>query len=76
MVDIYTKGSCLHFHLTLKKMFPEAKMWYNGVECHVITEIDGKFYDITGRVKKGAAVPYFGLWKNPSSLTKQLLRVK
>lgn len=57
-------------------MFPEAKMWYNGVECHVITEIDGKFYDITGRVKKGAAVPYFGLWKNPSSLTKQLLRVK
>ena len=47
---VYTQGSCYKFYLILKEAFPQAKAYYNS--DHVITEIDGKFYDITGEVKK------------------------
>lgn len=48
MTDIFTLGSCLNFHLILKTVYPEAKPLYNI--DHVLTEIDGKCYDITGCV--------------------------
>lgn len=46
MVDIFTLGSCLNFHLILKTVYPEAKPLYNI--DHVVTQIDEKCYDITG----------------------------
>ena len=46
--QVYTEGSCYHFYLILKSIFPEAEAWYNSY--HVITKIGDKFYDITGEV--------------------------
>jgi len=47
--QVYTEGSCYHFYLILKEVFPNAECWYD--QDHVLTKIDGKFYDITGEVK-------------------------
>lgn len=49
--QVYTEGSCYHFYLILKQVFPDAIAYYDG--DHVITKIDGKFYDITGEVAEG-----------------------
>ena len=46
--QVYTEGSCYHFYLILKEVFPEAEAYYDA--DHVITKIDGKFYDITGEI--------------------------
>lgn len=40
-------GGCLKFHLLLKAMYG-AKGWYDG--DHIISEIDGEYYDIDGVV--------------------------
>lgn len=48
---VYTQGSCYKFFKILKSRFPESKAYYDSE--HVITKIGGKFYDITGEVKKG-----------------------
>lgn len=48
--DVYTKGSCYKFYLILKSIFPQSEAYY---DCdHVITEIDGCFYDINGKAEK------------------------
>ena len=47
--QVYTEGSCYHFYLILKEVFPEAECWFD--EDHVVTKIDGKFYDITGEIR-------------------------
>ena len=39
-------NSCLMFHLLLKAMYPNARGWYDHE--HIITEIDGEFYDLGG----------------------------
>jgi hypothetical protein len=59
-VRVYTEGSCLHFYLILKEVFPNAKPWLCEQEQHIYTEIDGKFYDIRGaheRDKLGSLEP-------------------
>lgn len=48
MVPICTRGSCMRFHLVLRKLYPVAECWFNI--DHVITKIGGRFYDITGQV--------------------------
>ena len=50
--EVYTHGSCYHFYLILKKVYPNAVCWYD--QSHIITEINGKFYDITGEVQKNS----------------------
>lgn len=58
-VEIYTGGSCLNFHLILRSVFQEAKPYYNS--NHIVTEIDGTFYDITGVVhNRGEYLPFEG----------------
>jgi len=47
---IYTQGGCYQFYLILKEIFPQSICWYDSIVGHIITEIDGKFYDITGEV--------------------------
>ena len=54
---VYTFGSCYHFYLILKEVFPEAECWYD--QDHVITKINDKFYDITGEVKRNASLYKF-----------------
>ena len=46
---VYTRGACFEFYKILKASFPQAVPYYDEVEGHVYTEIDGKFYDIKGR---------------------------
>ncbi|CAN5508181.1 hypothetical protein BH10ACI2_BH10ACI2_04250 [soil metagenome] len=52
--DIYPQryqdasGGCLKFSRLLQAVFPDAKSYYNV--DHVITEIDGEFYDVDGSV--------------------------
>lgn len=41
-------GECLKFHRLLKAVFPDATGYYNS--DHVITEIDGSFFDLDGTV--------------------------
>jgi hypothetical protein len=48
MTNIFLYGSCLNLFCILRSIYPEAQPWYNI--DHVITEIGGRFYDITGSV--------------------------
>ena len=48
--QVYTEGSCYHFYLILKEVFPDAEPWFDN--DHVVTKIDGHFYDITGEVRQ------------------------
>lgn len=52
---IYTNGGCYRFHKILKAVFPTAIPCYFGHEDiiieHVVTKLDGKYYDITGEIK-------------------------
>ena len=47
-INVYTEGSCYQFYRILKEVFPESVAFYDGY--HVITEIEGRYYDITGEI--------------------------
>lgn len=64
--QVFTHGSCYHFYLILKEVFPQAKPYYD--EDHIITEIDDRFYDITGEVEKGQFILFEDL---PSCYLKE-----
>lgn len=71
--QVYTEGSCYHFYLILKEVFPEAECIYDG--DHVLTRLDGKCYDITGIVSEPNGASSFGksatYWlKNPYNIYK------
>jgi hypothetical protein len=55
--QVYTEGSCYHFYLILKEAFPQSECWYDL--DHVLTKIDGKFYDITGEVRGEVSLSKF-----------------
>ena len=40
-------GNCYQFYEILKTIFPDAEPYENG---HVLTKIDGEFYDIRGKL--------------------------
>lgn len=48
MSNIFSKGSCLNFHIILKAIFSNAQAFYNS--DHIITKIGIKYYDINGEV--------------------------
>lgn len=56
MIRICKEGSCYRFFEVLKAVFPDAKPFYND-EMHVLTKIDGKYYDISGEVMGGNPQP-------------------
>lgn len=68
MVDIYTKGSCLNFFLILHSIYPEAVAYFNI--DHIITEIDGVFYDVNGCVSPAEVGESVGL-STSKTLTNQ-----
>lgn len=52
----FTHGGCYQLYAVLKELYPNAIAWEDA--GHIVTEIDGVFYDVTGRVKLGrTAVP-------------------
>jgi hypothetical protein len=73
--QVYTEGSCYHFYLILKQVFPQAQAYYD--DTHIITKIDDKFYDITGEVRgdldmtKYERLPSYGL-KAPYNIYKNI----
>lgn len=48
MENIFLQGSCLNLFCILRTIYPQAQPWFNI--DHIITEIDGRYYDITGQV--------------------------
>ena len=48
---VYNYGSCYNFYLILKEVFPKAEAYfYDKNKGHIITKIDGEYYDIEGIV--------------------------
>lgn len=43
-------GGCWRFHRLLKAIWPDARGWYD--HDHIITEIDGRCYDINGPAER------------------------
>ena len=72
--QVYTEGSCYHFYLILKEVFPDAEAYYD--QEHIITKIGDKFYDITGEVEassnmlKFEKIPSYWL-KSPFNIYKE-----
>lgn len=48
MRRIFTEGGCWRFFLILNEVFSDAVPWYDEITGHVVTEIEGVFYDIEG----------------------------
>lgn len=48
--DIYLNGGCYKFFKILEAKYPGAEAYYDG--DHVITKIDGEYYDVSGKVDK------------------------
>lgn len=75
--QVYTEGSCYHFYLILKQVFPEAKAYYDA--DHIITKIGDKFYDITGEIIMNTGMlefkrlPSYSL-KSPYNIYKDINR--
>ena len=47
-VERFTRGDCYQLYLRLKARFPDATPWYDEIDCHVLTELDVRLWDITG----------------------------
>jgi hypothetical protein len=57
MVEIYTRGSCLRLFQVLRLVYPDARAYLHDEE-HILTMIDGRFWDITGEVHpRGYLIP-------------------
>lgn len=52
---IYTRGGCWSFFVILRTAFPSARPFYDHRIGHVFAEVDGRYYDITGRRSAGRA---------------------
>jgi hypothetical protein len=62
--SIYLNGSCLNLYMILKVLYPTSEPYYDPIVGHIITRIDDRYYDITGRIYDVSNyLPY-----NPESL--------
>ena len=52
--NLFTKGYCGLFHIFLKKLRPDAEMYYNS--DHVITKIEDRYFDITGEISLSTVI--------------------
>ncbi|WP_444358949.1 hypothetical protein [Phyllobacterium chamaecytisi] len=43
------EGQCYNFFKILRSVWPQAECWYDQMDGHVYTLIDGKWYDIRGQ---------------------------
>ena len=49
--NIYLSGGCYQFYKVLKTIFHDSMPYINTAKDHIVTKIDGEFYDITGVVQ-------------------------
>ena len=54
--NIYLSGGCYQLYKILKTLYADAVPYLNADKDHIVTRIDGQFYDITGIVT-GAFTP-------------------
>ena len=54
---VFMYGSCYKFHLFLKKLYPSAVPLINEKKDHVITQISGQYFDISGVVDPDGFTP-------------------
>lgn len=47
----WTCQNCWFFSLILHNRFPESSVWYDVIDGHFVTLIDGKYYDWTGEIR-------------------------
>jgi len=47
-ISYFMEGGCFSFYLLLKQEYPHAQCYYDM--DHIITKIDGMYYDVTGVV--------------------------
>lgn len=45
---IFKNGACFELYKLLKYQYPEAECYYDYINGHIYTKIDGVFYDIDG----------------------------
>lgn len=45
--------NCYYFAMMLKARFPQAVLYYDVIDCHFLSKIDGKFYDWKGLRETG-----------------------
>lgn len=62
METIFTSGSCYNFYLILKNRFPSTIGMYDYIQGHVVSQIDGRLYDITGELTD-KSIEYIDLHK-------------
>lgn len=74
MENIFLKGSCLNFFCILRAVYPQAQPWFNI--DHIITEIDGKFYDITGVVSNEGYMPFTQMYLKKRRIVKAVSNMK
>ena len=53
---IFKNGGCYRFHKLVSCVFPEAEAYYDPIEGHVYTLIDGRFFDISGERVEGTDI--------------------
>jgi hypothetical protein len=54
---IFMQGGCFRFHKVLFALWPNATPYINRAKDHVITRIDGQYYDVTGYVDSTGFAP-------------------
>jgi len=55
---MFTQGKCFQLYLMLADLYPQAVAWYEPIQGHIFTEIDGRFYDIHGEYESLPANSY------------------
>lgn len=57
VTEVFTRGNCGNFAVAFNIAFPESSIWYAAAArdkadlvTHVVCELDGRLYDITGDV--------------------------
>ena len=56
MENIFLYGSCMNFFCILRSICPTAKAYFNI--DHIITKINGRYYDISGCVSGKGYLPF------------------
>lgn len=66
MVDIFTKGSCLNLYFILKCVYKDAIPFIDD-SGHILTKIDGRFYDINGTARPQKSNDFRNFWTPKAS---------
>lgn len=72
--DICLNGSCMNFHIVLRRIYPDAVAYFNI--DHVITKIGNNYYDITGSVNPKGYRPLTSFYdkRNTKRAVNQMLK--